>query len=335
MAGTRVRDRQHAVSFENPDGHRLVGVLHEPLDSLRGDIGIILLSPGVKNRVAPHRLYNKMAAAYVALGFWVLRFDFYGLGDSEGEIREPMLADLYGSIQMGRYVKDTRCAVDWMRRRCGVTHVVLGGLCGGAITGVLAGAGQDAVAGILGLGLPVILDGSSVDKIRNMTTHQLVRVRQRYLGKLLAPSAWIRLLTLRTDFRLLARALTKRGEPKAAGAPAGQSGPPAAGSNANPHFPPAFLRILSDRRPVLLLFSGADRLYGEFQEKFLESYRERLSAHGDVLDIMVVDQANHVFTFQAWQDQMLHRTCAWLLERFPPPASPDRPARSVEAVPTV
>jgi alpha-beta hydrolase superfamily lysophospholipase len=307
------------VSFVNPDGHRLVGILHEPIESPRSDVGVILLSPGVKNRVAPHRLYNKMAAEYVALGFWVFRFDFYGLGDSEGEIREPLLADLYGSIQVGRYVEDTRSAMDWMRRRTGVRRFVLGGLCGGAITGVLAGAGHEAVAGILSLGLPVILDGSSVDKIRNMTGHQLARMRRGYLRKLMAPSAWLRVLTLRTDFRLLARALTTRRRPAAAGAPSGPPAPAASGTNANPRFPPAFLRLLADGRPVLLLYSGADRLYAEFQEKFLKSHQERLRAHAGLVDVVVVDRANHVFTFQAWQDEMLARTRAWLLERFPGP----------------
>ena len=41
----------------------------------------------------------------------MFRFDFYGLGDSEGEVDEAYLADLYGSVALGRYVDDTRDAL--------------------------------------------------------------------------------------------------------------------------------------------------------------------------------------------------------------------------------
>ena len=173
-------NRTHVATFANRDGHMLVGILHEPVAQARRDVAIILLSPGVKNRVAPHRLYNKMAAEYASLGFWVLRFDFYGLGDAEGEVGERLLADLYRSIQLGRYVDDTRCAMDWMQHTYGIPKFVLGGLCGGAITGLLAGAKDHDVVGLLGLGVPVILDGSNVDKVRNLTVGQIGGLRAKY-----------------------------------------------------------------------------------------------------------------------------------------------------------
>jgi hypothetical protein len=315
------RERRHPLTFQNSDGHRLFGILHEPLIGARRDVAIILLSPGVKNRIAPHRMYNKMAAEYVALGFWVFRFDFYGLGDSEGEVREPLLPDLYGSIQVGRYCDDTRCAMEWMRRTYGFKQFILGGLCGGAITGVLAGAHDPAVVGLLGLGLPVMLDGSSVDKIRNMTAGQLDRIRQRYVRKIFNPSAWLRLLSFKTDFRQLLRAFTasRRKRPAPAAAAGGPAAPPA-GSNANPKFPPAFLAMLASGRPVLMLFSGSDRLYAEFQEKFLAFYQDRVNAHARYLDVEVVDRANHIFSFPEWQREMLDRTRTWLEQRFPAPA---------------
>ena len=110
---------RHPVTFANRRGERLVGIVHPPAD--RGsDTAVVLLSPGVKTRVAPHRLYNKLTETLVAQGYWVFRFDFYGLGDSEGEVDETYLADLYGSVALGRYVDDTRDALDWMQRhyRC-------------------------------------------------------------------------------------------------------------------------------------------------------------------------------------------------------------------------
>ena len=138
LAGGTMSARMHPVRFANRQGLTLVGIVHEPSLERGTDVAIVLLSPGIKNRVAPHRLYNKMADRFVQQGYWVLRFDFYGLGDSEGVIGEEYLADLYGSVGLGRYVGDTWAAMDWMRDNYPVQRFIVGGLCGGAITGVLA-----------------------------------------------------------------------------------------------------------------------------------------------------------------------------------------------------
>jgi pimeloyl-ACP methyl ester carboxylesterase len=334
-------DRRRAVTFPNRDGLRLFGILHEPTGERRSDLAIILLSPGVKSRVAPHRMYNKMAARFAALGFTVLRFDFYGLGDSEGEVPEPLLADMYRSIQIGRYAEDTKAAIEWLRSQTGVPRVVLAGLCGGAITGVLAAAGQRDVAGILGLGLPVMLDGARVDKVANMTTGQLKMVRGRALRKMLAPAAWLRLLTFQSDYRLLLRSvltpLTARWRKAAAVKAPARVAPPAAttdgaGStaastagntvdNANPFFPPAFDQLLARGGHLLLLFSESDRLYWEFREKFLERHRETFEKRADRVTVQVVKDANHIFTFSEWQQDMLDRCDSWLRQTYPAPAT--------------
>jgi pimeloyl-ACP methyl ester carboxylesterase len=309
------------VVFENRAGCRLMGILHRPAEVTR-DVAVLLLSPGIKSRVAPHRMYNKLADALAEIGLPVLRFDFYGLGDSEGELSEELLADVYGSIQSGRYSDDTRAGIDWITRELGVRRVIVGGLCGGAITGLLAAEGDDRVAGLLALGLPVILDGSAVDATVHMTTGQLSSLREKYLAKLTSPSAWLRLLTLQTDFRLLARSIrasSKRkpsapAQPTTAQAPA--SGADGA-SNLNPRFPGAFARLLERSRPMLLVFSGADRLYWEFREKYADPNHALLERHAALIDLHVVEQANHVFTFPEWQREMLDLTRAWIDTRFP------------------
>ena len=127
------------VTFLNRKGCKLFGILHIPPQP-RKDVGIIILSPGIKSRVAPHRLYVKMARRFCEMGFCVLRFDPEGIGDSEGEIEERMSADFYGSVQVGRFVGDTIDAMDWMEKEHGISRFILAGLCGGAITGLLTGA---------------------------------------------------------------------------------------------------------------------------------------------------------------------------------------------------
>ena len=305
---------ESAVTFANANGDTLFGIVHRP-ERARTDIGIVLLSPGVKSRVAPHRLYVKMARHFAARGITVLRFDFAGLGDSTGVVKEAMLADLYRSIQLGRYTDDTLRAIEWMREHAGVHRVVLSGLCGGAITGLLAARHSAHVAGLLGIGLPVILDGTAVDKVANMTAGQLRSLRERYLAKVVNPDAWLRVLTLKTDFRL---ALTSLLGARRFGTRAPQRETPAVlGDNGNPAFPPALLDLLKHQRPLLLMFSGADRLCWEWQEKFADPHRAAIASYSDILTVAVIEKANHVLTFSAWQEETLHHSDRWLEKHFP------------------
>jgi uncharacterized protein len=308
----------HAVRFANRRGVHLVGMVHEPDAAIRRDVAVVLMPPGVKGRVAPHRLYVKMAEAFAARGFWVFRFDAHGLGDSEGTHPEPILADLYGSIAVGRFIDDTHDGLDFLRATYGVRRFVLGGLCGGAITGVLAARDRQDAVGILGLGLPVMVEGSQVDKYAVMTEGQARSLRRKYLAKLADPKAWLRVLQLKSDFRLITRTLRAKKAP--APAPAGAAcspGPAPAGDNTNPHFAPAMRALLGRDVPLLLLFSEMDRLWWEFEEKYLQRHRADLDARPGLADIVVIPEANHVFTLDAWQADMLERACAWLERRFP------------------
>jgi alpha/beta superfamily hydrolase len=305
------------VTFLNKEGFRLFGILHQPEHPRDSEVAIILLSPGVKMRVAPHRLYNKMAERFAALGFQVLRFDFYGLGDSEGEVRETYLADLYGAIQVGRYVDDTIAAMDWMQHTYGVSRFIMSGLCGGAITGLLTAARDERISCLLGLGIPVILDGSNIDFTKYMTDAQLKGTRDGYVRKLWNARAWrswIRFLTFRSDYRLIARSLIK---PLLARLRPPEPAPPvspevAPGDNTNPHFAPAFRRMVSTSRRIYLVFSGADRLYWEFDAKFMRRYRDELAPYAAWFEVHVTKNANHIFSFREWQEDMLDRCCRWL-----------------------
>jgi uncharacterized protein len=315
-------ERIQPVTFANRDGLRLFGMLHEPDTGGRRDVAVVLLSPGVKTRVAPHRLYNKMAAALTAQGFTVLRFDFYGLGDAEGEVPLRQLRDLYGSVALGRYVGDTRDALDWLAHTHGYGRFIVGGLCGGALTGLLTAPQDPRVAGILALGLPVMLDSADLDPRQFMTVGQLTSLRGRYLQKALDPKAWLRVLSFKTDFRLMVKSfgtLLARRKPAPASAPASGVAP-AAGipANMNPHFAPAFFRTAEAGRPMLVLFSEADRLYWEFDEKFVTPNRQRFDACAAKIDLHVIKSANHVLTFEPWQAEMQAHLRSWLETRFAP-----------------
>lgn len=302
------------ITFANRDGRRLFGMLHLPEHPQ--PTAILLLSPGVKMRVAPHRMYVRMAEEFSALGFPVLRFDFEGLGDSEGDVTDALLTDLYGAIQVGRYVGDTLAAMDWMQTTHGTGRFVAAGLCGGAITGLLAAERDPRIVGLLSLAIPAIVEGSRRDPMRYMTAGELGGIRSAYLSKLNPAGAeswkalW-RFVTLRSEYRLLWRSLTAPlGARLRTRDTSGDTAVPA-DDNANPLFGPALFRMLSTARPVLLVFAGGDRLHYEFEEKFAKRHRAALAASSGCT-IHVTPLANHIFSLPEWQQDMLDQCRRWL-----------------------
>lgn len=305
---------REAVVIENRDGLRLFGVLHRPEPETEKEVAIIFLSPGVKSRVGPHGLYNKMKNTLLDQGYTVLQYDFYGLGDSEGDLEERYLAELYASIESGRYVEDALCAIDWMQNHVGKKEFILAGLCGGALTGLVAAARDQRVKGVLSLGLPVAQD-KMMDATRFMTKGQLDDIGKSYFRKLIKPDAWLRLLTFKTDYRLLLKAVVQRVIGKRRTKPPKKSVIDAETTNLNPLVASAFNSFLESGGKLLLIFSGADRLAWEFDEKFAQPYAEKLEQLQGY-EVHTIPKANHILSDSKWLTEMQCLADEWIKRHF-------------------
>ena len=303
-----------AVTIKNKNNRTLIGILQQPQD-LQHNIAIIFLSPGIKNRIGPHRLYVKMAARFIEIGFPILRVDPEGLGDSEGGIDEALTADVYASIQLGRYIDDTIVMMDWMQAHAGISRFILAGLCGGAITALLTAEKDARVQAILSLGIPCMLDSSAIDPLKYITAKQLSSIREKYLKKVLNLDAWKRFLSFRSDYRLLLRSLVrpvlKKKSPAAPANAAGPAAPDPPTTNLNPYFHRIFAGFVKKNK-LLMIFSEADRLYWEFEEKYLGVHGKDIEPYRQNFRIELVKDANHVFSFTQWQMQMLDFSEKWL-----------------------
>lgn len=314
MNGTR------CVNFLNSQGATLRGMLHEPDPRIARGICIMLLSPGIKGRVGPHRLYLKMAGRLVGLGFHVLRFDFAGLGDSDGAVNESVLANVYSSIQSGRYVGDTIAAMDWMERECGVDQFVGSGLCGGSITALLAGAGDLRMKSMLALSIPTVLDGGEANWGRFATSQQLPGIRRGYIMRLVKADAWRRFLTGQSNYRTMWRSLRaalpyfREASLETATVVDAVADPV---DDTNPKFAPAFLTFLRSRRPMLLVFSGGDRHQWNFEEKFVARNRANLEPLTSYYEVRTIANANHILSDPAWVRELLELLVGWLDRTHP------------------
>jgi len=305
------------VAFPNPDGLILHGLLHEPEAVQARGVCVLLLSPGIKGRVGPHRLYLKLSVRLVQLGFHVLRFDYHGLGDSEGELSESMLADMYNSIQAGRYVGDTVAAMDWMQATTGVSRFVGSGLCGGSISALATAEVDPRIECLLGIGLPTVLEGGPANWSRVITNHQLAAVSETYFSKITDPTSWLRLISGKSSYRVIWRVVRNRllGNKLPTEAPA--ASPKAEVDNTNPRFASAFMSMLRSGRTLLLFFSGADRLHAQFAENFESHHAERLEELRHLYDVHVIPNANHVLSDPTWIDELASVAEAWLVGRYP------------------
>jgi acetyl esterase/lipase len=259
-----------------------------------------------------------MTESFNKLGFAVFKFDFFGLGDSEGEIDRELMAEVYFDTQSGIFVDDGADALNWLQENRGADSFILGGLCGGAITGILLAKDEMRVQGLLSLGMTTTLELGATDRRKYATQGELAALRKGYMRRLFQPKSWLRLLTLRSDFKTIKRSVGQLFTQKKA-APAPVSDEAQTGlieSDANPQFPPAFFKMAKEDRKILLIFSERDRLFWEFEEKFAQPYADRLAEVNSAYSLHVVKSANHVFTFREWESEMLQTAENWLEANF-------------------
>ena len=121
---------------------------------------------------------------------------------------------------------------------------------------------------------------------------------------MLSPKAWFRLLTFRSDLRIISKIFLPNTAKQKKKQQVTQNSTSETGDisqdvdlgNFNNLFPPAFFKIVNTQRKILLLFSGADRLAWEFEEKFVPRYGEKLEKHYENYKIHTIKNANHILS---------------------------------------
>ncbi len=101
---------------------------------------MVLCNPWGQEFVRAHRSISQLALRLARRGFPVLRFDYYGTGDSCGE-------DADGTLS--QWQADLRAAIQEIKRRSRVERVFLAGLRLGASLAALVASGRDDVKGLV------------------------------------------------------------------------------------------------------------------------------------------------------------------------------------------
>jgi len=303
------------VSFKNGQ-LELRGILHVP-NCTQDKVGVILLCPGYKHRVGQRRLYVQIARRLRDAGFYVLRYDFHGLGESDGEIRRCLFGDFWDFVQTGGFVSDTRSAVDFFRDVAKMEKLILMGLCGGAITGIIEAAKDSRVDGLVLLNVPVMAQHATRDWfIDRMPPGLADSLFSAYVKRLLSVQSWLRFLTFKTEYRVLWKSITSKFSRRYVRS--SRSGPEneECDDAVNPHFVRSFRSYCSSKRPLLFIFSGNDKQKWAFEAEFQQRYLHPGNPYEDSYSIFVIDRANHSFTLQEWRDALLEKTVTWLQDHL-------------------
>lgn len=313
-------ERETVVTVTSRRGEKLLGILHTPEEPTPGGrrVGINLLNPGLKCRVAPNRLYVKLARVLTERGFHVLRVDPAGIGDSEGELPEAAVADLWGEIQRGRFVPDALAMNDHFARACALDDMILMGSCGGAITALLAGVRDERVRALTLIDLPVTLSSTktmSEDYLAIIEADASYRRRLSayYLKGLFRPSSWLRFLTLKSDYRAIAKviALKLRGVAPRPGADAPQDAAPDV-PNLNPLVLPAFRDFVQRGGNVLFLCAERDTDTQLFEKGFREPNLQPGNPFEGACRVEKIREANHIYALEESQEALIGAIVSWL-----------------------
>jgi pimeloyl-ACP methyl ester carboxylesterase len=128
---------------------QLFGVYTPPRGGARGGQAVLLCYPFGSEHMRAHRAFRQLSGLLNRAGSHVLRFDYFGTGDSAGRGDEASLE---------QWVQDIGTAVDELKDTCGATTVSLIGLRLGAALAAAAAAQRTDIDRVI-LWDPIV-DGS-------------------------------------------------------------------------------------------------------------------------------------------------------------------------------
>lgn len=281
---------EHALSFPC-HGEQLLAILSVPAQP--GARGVLVVVGGPQYRAGSHRQFTLLARSLAAQGVPVLRFDYRGMGDSEGAQRDFEQVDA-----------DLRSAVDQMFAALpALREVVLWGLCDAASAALFYGPRDERVGGLVLLN-PWVRSDEGLAK---------ATLKHYYRDRLLQPELWRKIFSGRFRFGAALASLLrllKTAFGGAAATTAADSGPADAA--------PAGLRermyqgLARFQGKVLLITSGADLTAQEFNDMVDASRPWQRQLAAPRVTRQRLDGADHTFSRRVWRDQVADWTAGWM-----------------------
>ena len=273
-------------------GASLLGILSLPVKSPAA--GVLIVVGGPQYRAGSHRQFTLLARTLASQGVPVMRFDYRGMGDSEGAARSFEQID-----------DDLRCAIDhFFEQAAGLKTVVIWGLCDAASAALFYAHRDPRVNGLVLLN-PWVRSAQSVAK---------AHLKHYYVARLFTAGFWKKIVSGRFDIfaagrsfqRMVGDAFFKKNTDSSGDAIDGDDGRNVA---------------LHDRMAdglsrfggkVLLILSGEDLTAREFSDVVRGSRRWRALMNSSNVKRLDLPAANHTFSRREWRDKVAAWTLEWI-----------------------
>lgn len=134
----------------------LFGILHPPLRDKGLNHGVLLCSPIGQEQMRSHRALRQLAQGLTRIGYSVLRFDYFGTGDSSGNCTE---------VRTNLCIENINTALEELIEMTGCDTVSIVGLRLGASFALQACSLQDKVNRLI-LWDPIITGSNYIDELK-------------------------------------------------------------------------------------------------------------------------------------------------------------------------
>jgi exosortase A-associated hydrolase 1 len=259
-------------------GDCLYGVLDLP--AAPHPRGVLVVVGGPQYRAGSHRQFALLARALAAQGIAAMRFDYRGMGDSEGAMRDFESVD-----------EDLKAAIDaFFAEVPGLKEVVLWGLCDAASAAALYAAKDERVSGV------VLLN----PWVRTESGEAKATLKHYYRARLFDAGLWKKIATLNFDYRAAASSFRRLLGSAATAAPAG----------ALPDRMHGGLGAFKGK--VLVILSGADLTAQEFGDLADGTPKWRALLGAPRVTRHTLPKADHTCSRRVWHEQVAQWTAEWV-----------------------
>lgn len=284
---------QRAIRFPC-EGASLYGIVSVPETTAAR--GVLIVVGGPQYRSGSHRQFMLLACDLAARGIPVMRFDYRGMGDSEGEPRtfEDVGDDIGAAID--RFFVEVPA----------MKEVVIWGLCDAASAALFYAHRDSRVRGLVLLN-PWVRTDEGIAK---------AYLKHYYLSRLVEPDLWKKILSGRFEYRAAAQSVAGMcAKVLGAGQKKPSAGETAAQHRAEPKspLPERMLEGLEKfKGNVLLVMSGNDLTAKEFLDLVSSSRKWKKLLSASKVQRRDLPEANHTFAQRDWRNQVATWTNDWM-----------------------